>query len=128
MYVLECDFAPKTFFGTHNYQLSSLSGVHGFKDFLCSTHLIGSFDGQIYSYGSVFKSKFVHQRIQKYGHYRENPWNHELLTVRGVDCHGYQKMFGGKITLYYVWSFIRKFLKTCSKKVVLLTLPLYIVK
>ena len=60
-----------------------MSEGHGFKDFLCSNHLIGAFDGRIYTYGSVLKSKFVHQRTQEDGHYRENPSNHELLTPEG---------------------------------------------
>ena len=53
------------------------------KDFLCSDHLHESFGGRIYTYGSVLKSKFVHQRTHEDGHSRENPSNHELLTVRG---------------------------------------------
>ena len=78
-----------------------MSGVHCLKDFLCSAYLLGSFDGQIYTYGSVLKSKFVHQRIQEDGHYRENPSNHELLKLRGVDHQVLLKMFRGQITLYY---------------------------
>ena len=74
---------PQTFFTTHDNQIPSLSEVYGFKDFLYSAHLLGSFVGQIYSYGSVLKSIFVHQGIQKDGHYREN---HEPLRVRRVDC------------------------------------------
>ena len=88
---------PKTFFSTHGNQLPSRSGVHGFKDFLCSDHLLESFAGRIYSYGSVLKSKFVHQRIHEDEHYRDNPSNHELLTVRGVDCRASKKMFWGVI-------------------------------
>ena len=38
---------PKTYFSTHGNQLPSMSGVHGVKDFLCSAHLHGSFDGRI---------------------------------------------------------------------------------
>ena len=34
------------------------------------------------------KCKFVFERIQEDGHYRENPSNHELLTLRGVDRRG----------------------------------------
>ena len=64
---------PQTFFSTHSIHLTSLSGVHGFKDFICSAHLVGAFDGRIYSYESVLKSKFVHQRPQEDEHYRENP-------------------------------------------------------
>ena len=79
---------PQTLFSTHGNQLSSLSEVHGFKDFLCSAQLVESFDGQIYSYESVLKSKFVHQRPQQDEHYRENPWNHDPLKVRGVDYRG----------------------------------------
>ena len=45
------------------------------------------------------KSKFVHQRIQEDGHYRENPSNHELLRARGVDCQVLENMFGGILTL-----------------------------
>ena len=62
-----------------------MSGVHRLKDFLCSDHLLESFEGRIYTYGSVLKSKFVHQRIHEDEHYRENPSNHELMTLRGVD-------------------------------------------
>ena len=40
---------PQTYFGTHGNQLPSLSGVHGFKDFVCSSYLVGSFDGRIYT-------------------------------------------------------------------------------
>ena len=65
---------PKTSFATLDDQLPSMSGVHCVKDFLCSAHHLESFDGRIYSYGSVLKSKFVHQRIhQEDEHYRENP-------------------------------------------------------
>ena len=64
---------PQTFFGTHSNQLPSLSGVHGFKDFLYSVYLVGSFDGRIYTYGSVLNSKFVHQRPQQDEDYRKNP-------------------------------------------------------
>ena len=50
--------------------------------------------------------------------YRENPSNHELLTVRGVDCRALLKIFGGPVTLYptvsrhemicwYVWTLER---------------------
>ena len=49
-----------------------------------------------------FKSKFVHQRIREDGHCRENPANHELLTLRGVDRQVLLKMFGGQITLYCI--------------------------
>ena len=55
------------------------------EDFLCSAHLLESFEGRIYTYGSVLKSKFVPQRTQEDGLYRKNPSNHELLTLRGVD-------------------------------------------
>ena len=79
----------KTLLGTHGDQLPSLSGGHGSKDFLCSAHLVEAFDGRIYSLKHFHKCKFVHQRPQQDEQYRENPWNHELLKVRGVDCHGY---------------------------------------
>ena len=46
------------------------------------------------------KRKFVHQRPQQDEHYRENPWNHELLRVRGVDYRGFPTMFGGIDTVY----------------------------
>ena len=36
--------------------------------------------------GSVLKSNFYHKTTQQDGHYRENPSNHDLLTVRGGDC------------------------------------------
>ena len=76
-----------------------MSGVHGLKDFLCSAHLHGSFDGQIYSLKHFHKFKFVHQRTQEDEHYREDPSNHELLTVRGVDRRALLKMFRGQITI-----------------------------
>ena len=71
MVVIRVGQGPQTFFGTHGNQLPSLSGVHGFKDFVCSAHLLGSFNGQIYTYGSVLKSQFDHERIQEEGHYRK---------------------------------------------------------
>ena len=44
--------------------------------------------------GSVLKCQFVHQRIQENGHDRENPWNHELLRVRGSkQCFGASSHF-----------------------------------
>ena len=47
-------FGPGTFLTRHDDQLPSLSsGVHGLKDFLCSAHLLESFDGRIYTYWSV---------------------------------------------------------------------------
>ena len=64
---------PQIFFGTHGNQLPSLSGVHGFKDFLYSAYLVGSFDGQIYSLKQFHTCKFIHQRIQEDEHYRANP-------------------------------------------------------
>ena len=90
---------PGTFFSTHGNHLPWLSGVHGLKDFLWSDHLHESFDGRIYTYWSVLKSKFVHQRTQEDEHYRENPSNHELLTVRGVDRRAFLKMFQAQITV-----------------------------
>ena len=92
---------PQTFFGTHGNQLPSMSGVHGLKDFPFSDHLLESFDGQIYSLKHFKKCKFVHQRTQEDEHYRENPSNHELLTVRGVDHRALLKMFRGQITIYW---------------------------
>ena len=89
-----------TFFSTHGNHLPWLSGVHGLKDFLWSDHLHESFGGRIYSYGSVLKSKFVHQRTHEDGHSRENPSNHELLTVRGGDCRASKKMFRGLLPPY----------------------------
>ena len=94
-------FGSGTFLTRHDDQLPSLSGVHGLKDFLCSAHLLESFDGRIYTYWSVLKSKFVHQRTQEDEHYRENPSNHELLTVRGGDCRASKKMFGGLLPPYW---------------------------
>ena len=91
---VECALAPEAW--------RSLSGVHGLKHFLCSAHLPLSFDGRIYTYWSVLKSKFVHQRTHEDGHYRENPSNHELLTVRGGDCRASKKMFRGLLPPY--WS------------------------
>ena len=91
-----------TFFSTHGNHLPWLSGVHGLKDFLWSAHLHESFAGRIYTYWSVLKSKFVHQRTQEDEHYRENPSNHELLTVRGGDCRASKKMFRGLLPPYYV--------------------------
>ena len=87
---------PETFFGTHGNKLPSLSGVHGFKEFLCSAHLVGSFDGRIYIYGgSVLKSKFVHQRIQQDRHFSEKILDTmnsreggELITVGTKKCLG----------------------------------------
>ena len=64
---------PQTFFGTHDNQPPLPSGVHGFKDFLCSAYLLGSFDGRIYSLKHSHNCKFVQQRIQEDEHYRENP-------------------------------------------------------
>ena len=78
--------APQTLLGTHGNQLPSPSGVNGFKDFLCSAHLVEAFDGRIYSLKHFHKSKFVPQRTHEDGHYGENPSNHELLTVKGGDC------------------------------------------
>ena len=46
------------------------------------------------------KSKFVHQRTQEDEHYRENPSNHDLLTVMGVDRRAFLKMFRAQITVY----------------------------
>ena len=94
---IRAGWGPQTFFWTHDNQLLSLSGVHGLKDYLCSAHLHGSFDGRIYSLEHFHKSKFVQQRTQEGGHYRGNPWNHELLTVRGVDYRASKKMFWGVI-------------------------------
>ena len=91
---------PGTFFSTHGNHLPWLSGVHGLKDFLCSAHLHESFDGRIYTYWSVLKSKFVHQKTQEEEHYRENPSNYELLTVRVVDRRAFLKMFRAQITVY----------------------------
>ena len=92
---IRAGWPPKTSFATLNDQLPSMSGVHGFKDFLCSAHLHGSFDGQIYSLKHFHKSKFVPQRTHEDGHYGENPSNHELLTVRAGDCRASKKMFRG---------------------------------
>ena len=69
------------------------------KDFLCSAHLLESFDGRIYSLNHFNKCIFVHQRTQKDEHYRENPSNHELLTERGVDRRALLKMFRGQISI-----------------------------
>ena len=67
--------------------------------------LIESFYGRSYSLKHFHKCKFYHQRTQQNGHYKENPSNHKLLTVRGVDFCASQKMFGGLILPY--WS-VRK--------------------
>ena len=69
-------------------------------DFLCSAHLLGSFEGRIYSLKHFNKCKFIHQITHEDGHSRENPSNHELLTVRGVDRRAFLKMFRGQITVY----------------------------
>ena len=61
-----------------------MSGVNGLKDFLCNDHLFESFYGGISTYESVLESNFHRKRIQEDGHYRENPSNHELLTVGGT--------------------------------------------
>ena len=74
-----------------------MSGVHGLKDFLYSDHLLESFDGRSYTYGSVLKSNFYHKTTQEDGDFRDNPSNHELLTVRVGDCRLLKKMFGGLI-------------------------------
>ena len=87
----------QTFFSTHGNHLPSLSGVHGLKDFLHSDHLLEWFDVRSYTYGSVLKSNFYHERTQEDGHIIENPSKHELLTVRGVDCRASKKMFWGVI-------------------------------
>ena len=100
---------PPNIFSTHGNQLSSLSGVHSLKDFLSSDHLVESFDGRSYTYGSVLKSNFYHKTTQQDGHYRANPSNHELLTVRGVDCRVSKKMFGGLIPPYCRFTFPRDF-------------------
>ena len=113
---IRAGWSPQTFFSTHGNQLPSLSGVHGLKDYLCSAHLHGSFDGRIYSLEHFHKSKFVQQRTQEDGHYRGNPWNHELLTVRGVDCRVSKKMFGGLIPVYCIASAPNLFEGQCIKK------------
>ena len=41
-------------FSTHSNQLLSLSGVHGLKDFLCSAHILESFDGHEFTLMEVF--------------------------------------------------------------------------
>ena len=81
-------WTPQPLSGTLDDQLPSMWGDHGLKDFLCSAHLLESFEWRIYTYGSVLKSKFVTQRTQEDEHYRENPSIHELLTLRGVDRRG----------------------------------------
>ena len=91
---LECD--------KHDNQLPSLSGVHGLKDFFCIDLLLESFYG--YSLKHFHKSTFHHKRTQEDGHYRENSSNHELLTVRGVDCRALLKIFEGLVTLKYTAS------------------------
>ena len=74
--------------GTLDDQLPSMSGAHGLKDFFCRVHLLESFEGRIYSLEHFHKCKFVPQRTQEDEHYRENPSNYELLTLRGVDRRG----------------------------------------
>ena len=91
---------PQPLSGTLDDQLPSMSGAHGLKDFLFSVHLLESFEWRIYSYGSVLKSKFVPQRTQEDGHYRKNPSNHELLTLRGIDRRAFQTRVGGVIPPY----------------------------
>ena len=87
-------FGPGTFLTRHDDQLPSLSGVHGLKDFLCSAHLLESFDGRIYTYWSFLKSKFVHQRIQEDGRLEKilqtmNSWEWgELIVVCWKICLG----------------------------------------
>ena len=90
-------WGPRIFFSTYGNQLPSLSGVYGLKDFLSSDQLLELFDVRIYTYGSVLKSNFYHKMTQQDGHYRANPSNHELLTVRGVDCRVSKKMLGSLI-------------------------------
>ena len=89
----------QTFFSTHGNYLPSLSGVHGLKDFLHSDHLLEWFDGRSYSLKHSHKCNFYHKTTQQDGHYRENPSNHELQTVRGVECLVSKNMFGGLIPL-----------------------------
>ena len=86
--VIRAGWPPKPLSATLDNQLPSMSGAHGLKDFLCNAHLLESFEWRIYTYGSVLKSKLVTQRTQEDGYYRENPSNHELLTLRGVDRRG----------------------------------------
>ena len=73
-----------------------MSGVNGLKDFLCNDHLFESFYGGISTYESVLESNFHRKRIQEDGHYRENPSNHELLTVRELIVMGTKKCLGAK--------------------------------
>ena len=80
-------WGPQTFLTTLTNQLPllpSLSGVHGLKDFLCSDHLLESFMVEFRL--KVLKSNFHCKRPYEDGHCRENPSNHELLTVKGVGC------------------------------------------
>ena len=97
---LDRDDPPQPLSGTLDDQLPSMSGAHGLKDFLCSVHLLESFEGRIYSLEHFHKCKFVPQRTQEDEHYRENPSNHELLTLRGVDRRVCLTRVGGAIPLY----------------------------
>ena len=88
-------WGPRTFFSTNNNQLPSLSGVHSLSDFLCSDHLVESFYGRSYTYGSVLKSNFYNKTTQQDGHYRAissntmNSWQWgELIAVCRKKCSG----------------------------------------
>ena len=51
------------------------------SDCLCSDHLLESFDGRIYTYGSVLN---IHQRIHEDEHYRENPSNQKNVQFEKI--------------------------------------------
>ena len=99
---IRAGWPPQPLSATLDDQLPSMSGAHGLKDFLCSVHLLESFEGRIYSLEHFHKCKFVPKRTQEDEHYRRNPSNHELLTVRGVDRRAFLKMFRAQITVYCI--------------------------
>ena len=82
-------FGPGTFLTRHDDQLPSLSGVHVLKDFLCSAHLLESFDWRIYSLKHFNKCKFVHQRTTEKILQTMNSWQWgELIVVPSLKCSG----------------------------------------
>ena len=52
----------ETLLGTHGNQLPSPPGVHDFKDFFCSPHLLEAFDGRIYSLKHLLVGAFNQEK------------------------------------------------------------------
>ena len=67
------------------------------KDSLSSDHLVESFDGRSYTYGSVLKSNFYHKTTQEDGHYRKNPSNQRLPFVE-------KNVWGPHPALIWIWK------------------------